>query len=56
MAEGKPTSSSSTKIQRELQRSKSGLRVVTKHDADMSPFLMDEPHWTPDKEVGYIFA
>lgn len=41
----------STKAQRELQRSRSGLRVVAKTDTDASPFLIDEPHWTPDKEV-----
>lgn len=35
-----------------LIRSKSGLRIVATDGDSISPFIICEPEWVPDKEVG----
>ncbi|KAL1478591.1 hypothetical protein MTO96_034976 [Rhipicephalus appendiculatus] len=37
--------------QKKLVRSKSGLRIVTVGNEELSPFHLDEPPWTPDRET-----
>lgn len=37
---------------KKLIKSKSGLRIVVTNDKFRSPFLLCEPQWTPDSEVG----
>ena len=36
---------------KQLLKSKSGLRMVSTSDADRSPFLLEEPHWEDDALV-----
>ncbi|KAF6017171.1 ZFYVE21 [Bugula neritina] len=43
--------SNSEAVQKELRKSKSGLRILARVDSHSSPFLLDEPHWVPDNEV-----
>lgn len=38
---------------KKLIRSKSGLRIVVADDGHRSPFVIEEPQWTPDKEVSH---
>ncbi|XP_075746809.1 zinc finger FYVE domain-containing protein 21-like [Rhipicephalus microplus] len=40
-----------TTAQKKLVRSKSGLRIVTVGHEELSPFHLDEPPWTPDRET-----
>lgn len=40
-----------TTVQKKLVRSKSGLRIVTVGNEELSPFHLDEPPWTPDRET-----
>jgi hypothetical protein len=40
------------KCVKRLIRSKSGLRIVATDDSTISPFLLGEPSWVPDKDVG----
>jgi hypothetical protein len=37
---------------KKLLKSKSGLRIVATNDKYKSPFLLCEPQWVPDSEVG----
>lgn len=37
---------------KKLVRSKSGFRIIAVNDNFKSPFLLPEPKWIPDKEVG----
>jgi hypothetical protein len=37
---------------KKLIKSKSGLRIVVTNDKYRSPFLLCEPQWIPDSEVG----
>lgn len=39
------------KVQKELHRTKSGLRMVSQDDSKTSPFLLEEPPWIADNEV-----
>lgn len=39
-------------ISKKLVRSKSGFRIIAVNDNFKSPFLLPEPKWIPDKEVG----
>lgn len=36
---------------KELKKTKSGLRQLSRGDSHSSPFLLDEPYWIPDNEV-----
>lgn len=38
-------------VQKELHKSKSGLRILARLESQSSPFLLEEPHWIPDEEV-----
>lgn len=40
-----------TAVQKKLVKSKSGLRIVTVGNEELSPFHLDEPPWTPDRET-----
>ncbi|XP_070389692.1 zinc finger FYVE domain-containing protein 21-like [Dermacentor albipictus] len=40
-----------TSVQKKLVKSKSGLRIVTVGNEELSPFHLDEPPWTPDRET-----
>ncbi|KAH7959138.1 hypothetical protein HPB49_008650 [Dermacentor silvarum] len=40
-----------TSVQKKLVKSKSGLRIVTVGNEELSPFHLDEPPWTPDREA-----
>lgn len=39
---------------KQLIKSKSGLRMVSTEEADSSPFLLEEPHWEDDALVIFI--
>lgn len=39
-----------TSAQKKLVKSKSGLRIVSVNNEELSPFQLDEPPWTPDRE------
>ncbi|CAN7984841.1 unnamed protein product [Ixodes hexagonus] len=39
-----------TTAPKKLVKSKSGLRIVPVNNEELSPFLLDEPPWTPDRE------
>lgn len=36
---------------KQLVKSKSGLRIIPADEGDVSPFLMKEPIWVPDKQA-----
>uniref|UniRef100_A0A0K8RAG2 Putative zinc finger fyve domain-containing protein 21 n=1 Tax=Ixodes ricinus TaxID=34613 RepID=A0A0K8RAG2_IXORI len=39
-----------TTAPKKLVKSKSGLRIVSANSDELSPFFLDEPPWTPDRE------
>ncbi|KAH6931743.1 hypothetical protein HPB50_000230 [Hyalomma asiaticum] len=45
-----------TTVQKKLVRSKSGLRIVAVGNEELSPFHLDEPPWTPDREASHTFG
>ncbi|XP_077535600.1 zinc finger FYVE domain-containing protein 21-like isoform X3 [Haemaphysalis longicornis] len=40
-----------TAVHKKLVKSKSGLRIVAVGSDELSPFHLDEPPWTPDRET-----